>query len=54
MLTDLSTLNIKALYYYIIGVLPLSTGIGINLVFRGIVDYNKIKLIILLRGLVRI
>ena len=54
MLTDLSILNLKVLYYYITGVLPLSTDIDINLIFGGIIDYNKIKPAILLKGLVRI
>ena len=51
---DLSILNPKVLCYYIAGILPLSIGIGINFIFRGIVDYSKIKLVILLKGLIRI
>jgi len=47
-----STLDPKVFCHYIIGVLLLS--IDINLVFEGIIDYKKIKLAILLRGLVRI
>jgi hypothetical protein len=39
-----SILDPKAFYRYIIGVLPLS--IGVNLVFRGIIDYKRIKLTI--------
>jgi hypothetical protein len=53
-LVFLSTLNAKALRYYIVGVLLLSTGIGVDFIFKGIVDRSKIKPAILLRGLVRI
>jgi len=48
----LLALGPKAFCGYIAGVLLLS--IGVNLVFRGIIDRRKIKLAILLRGLVRI
>jgi hypothetical protein len=54
MLIDLSTLNTEVLCYYITGVLPSNTGVGVDLIFKGIVDYSKIKPAILLRGLVRI
>ena len=45
-------LDPKAFYSYIASILLSS--IGINFVFKGIVNYRKIKLAILLRGLVRI
>ena len=54
MLTDLFTLDSKALCRCIVGILLLSVGVGVDLVFRGIVDYNKIKPAILPRELVRI
>ena len=53
-LTDSSILDPKALCCYITGVLLSSAGIGVDLVFRGIMDCNKIKPAILLKGLVRI
>ena len=49
-----SALDVNALCRYIVGVLPLSAGIGVNLIFGGIMDCGKIKLAILLRGLVKI
>ena len=54
MLTDLFTLDSKALCRCIAGILLLSVGVGVDLVFRGIVDYSKIKPAILPKGLVRI
>jgi len=42
----------KAFYGRVTSVLPLSA--GVDLVFKGIIDYKKIKPAILLRGLVRI
>ena len=53
-LMDLSTLDLKVLCHYITGVLLLSAGTGVNFVFGAIVDYSKIELAILLKGLVRI
>jgi len=47
-----SALDPKAFYRYIVGVLPLS--IGVDLIFKGIMDCSKIKPAILLRGLVKI
>ena len=53
-LAFLSALDAEALCCYIAGVLLLSVGVGVNLVFRGIVDCSKIEPAILLKGLVRI
>ena len=49
-----SILDSEVLCRYIAGVLPSSVNIGVDFVFGGIVDYNKIKPAILLKGLVRI
>ena len=49
-----STLDTEALCRYIAGVLPLSIGVGVDLVFRGIINCSKIEPAILLKGLVRI
>ena len=54
MLTNSSILDLEALCHCVTGILLLSTGVGVNLIFKGIVNYNKIKLAILLKGLVRI
>ena len=48
----LLVLNSKAVCSYITSILLLS--VGVNLIFRGIINYSKIKLAILLKGLVRI
>ena len=53
-LAFLSILDTEVLYHCITGVLPLSVGVGVDLVFGGIVDYSKIKPAILLKELVRI
>ena len=50
--TDSSALDLEAFYSHIAVILPLN--IGVDLVFKGIVDCNKIKPAILPRGLVRI
>ena len=47
-----SALDLKAFCHRVVGVLPL--GVGIDLVFGGIVDCREIKPAILPRGLVRI
>ena len=47
-----SVLDPKVFYGRIASVLPSS--IGVDLVFRGVVDYRKIKPATFLRGLVRI
>ena len=52
LLVVLFTLDPKVFCNYIASVLLLS--VGVNLVFRGIVDYKKIKPAILPRELVRI
>ena len=51
---DSSILNPKVLCHYITGMLLLSIGIGVDFIFRAIMDYSKIKPAILLKGLVRI
>ena len=52
LLIVLSILDPKAFYSYITSVLLLS--VGVDFVFRGIMDCEKIEPAILLRGLVRI
>ena len=48
----LLVLDFEVVCGYIAGILLLNA--GVDLVFRGIMDYNKIKLAILLKELVRI
>ena len=49
---DLSVLDFEVFCSRVTVVLPLS--VGVDLIFKGIVDCNKIKLAILLKGLVKI
>ena len=48
----LLVLNPKVVYSCVTNILLLS--ISVNFVFKGIINYSKIKLAILLKGLIRI